>query len=259
MRLWSCLALELLWERWILTGTLCAGLSQDRKSGGVWRAQGKGYMGHLCHQRDCSVMCRHWPAAKVSPVSWREPWAALLSAGSEEESINRVPSALDEWSKGGFLGSCVYVLLQWCLKPTKTLRILSGVWKRTSRHGLFSLATRNNKKVRQRKQNMHWALILCGNPGLCFCLFTAYFKTFKYASQKGWQKWLASPRAYSWVEDFLWNIVFYGCGRSSGAWSGWDCWPEEICVSAVTHCFQESQKNAWFQNWPVRVLLAAGR
>lgn len=238
-------------------------ISQDRKSGGVWRAQGKGYMGHLCHQHDCSVMCRHWQAAKESHVSWREPWAAPLSAGWEGESINRIPSALDEWSKGGFLGPRVYVLLQCCHKPTKTLSILSEVWKRTSHHGLFSLATRN-KKVRQRKKwgrgkrkcfgHLFFVVIL-----VCVSVFLLLTSRLLNMPAKKGDKVVGFPQSLLLSGEFSLEYCVSGSGRSSGAWSGWDCWPEEIYVSAVTRCFQESQKNASFQNWPVRALLASGR
>lgn len=96
----------------------------------------------------------------------------------------------------------------------------------------------------------------------CVSVFLLLTSRLLYMPAKKGDNMVGFPQRLLLSGGFSLEYCVSGSGRSSGAWSGWDCWPEGMCVSAATHCFQgigtnhrESQKNALFHNWPVRLLL----
>lgn len=101
---------------------------------------------------------------------------------------------------------------------------------------VFSCNT-EKEKVRQRKQDMLWAFMLHGNPGLCFCLLTAHSRLLYVPPKKG-DNVVGFPQSLFLSGGFSLEYCVSGSGRSSGAWWGCGCWPEEMCVRTVTHCFQ---------------------
>lgn len=198
-------------------------------------------MGCLHQQHGCGVMCRHGQRAEERQVSWGELWASIsLGAGGEEESIDIISSSLVTvkcMGQGRFSGlMCLCfasVLPQTNQEPGNPLWSMKKCF-------LITVCF----LMQQGKEGWGWGNQACfGHLCFmvmlaCFCLLSACFQAFYMGQPRKVAMWSASHKAYSWVGDLLWKYCVSGSGRSSGAWSGCDHWPEEMCVSAETHCLQ---------------------
>lgn len=225
-------------------------MSQDKKSGGVWRAQWKGYMGHLCHQHDCSVMCRHWQAAKERHLSWREARASITLSWLR----NPWTEFLLLWMNGAREVFWAHMVMFYFSAASNQPRS-----SESSLEYEKELPVTSHFLVQQRIKK-RWGR---GNSTcfghLCFVVILGWVSLFLlltsrllYVPAKKGDNVVGFPQSLLLSGGFSLRYCISGSGRSSGAWSGWDCWPEEMCVNAVTHCFQgignhqESQKMLHF-------------